>query len=117
MLDDGPIASGHKLFEKGWVLAELEPESVLHDLLLDLFPVRPERNGAFVASVEGVVRGGSLNDVLFLGSANELFGLEVVLVGVVEVVAFFERREVDVAKLSIFFFWFVEVDRGGVLLH
>lgn len=117
MLDDHPIASRHQLLEKVWVLAELEPEAIFHDLFFDWFPVGPEGNSAFVASLEGIVRSGGLNNVLFLERTNEFFGLEVVLVGMVEIAALSERREVDVAELSILFFWFVEVDRGIVLLH
>lgn len=118
VLDNLSIPSRHQLLEQVRILAELQPEPLLHHLFLDILPVgSDEGNGPFVASFKCLIRSGGLNDVLFLLGAYKLFGLEVMFVGLVVELALFERRNKDVAVFSILIFRFIEVDRLVCSLH
>lgn len=111
------VAGGEQQFQQFGMLRELQPQSIFHDLLLDLLPVAPQRNRPFVSSAECFCGGGSLNDVLLFGSALELFGLEVVFVGGVDELSIFELGEGLVAETSVGGVDLVEVDRALVVLH
>lgn len=116
MLHNRSISSTQKLLQQLWVLGEFGLETSPHDSFLGFGPVRPEWVSALISTIERFIGSGCADDVLFLGLAFELLGLEEVLIGGVLIGSDCERRGVDVAEFTVVVGGEVEV-YGFLFLH
>ncbi len=97
-------------------MSELECEASVHNLLLNLVPVRSKRYLPCLSHLKGLVRFGCTDDLQFVWMTFELLGLEVMFGGGVDYLILLELGWIEVGQVSMLFVFLVELDRSLLLL-
>lgn len=83
MLNNSLCASAQQFLKDMGILLKLQSQPSPHHIFLNQTPIRPQRLGSLIASIESLIRCGGLNDINLLSRALKLLGLEVMLVGLI----------------------------------